>query len=700
MRWRRGSPTTSEATGTETLTTHSDFTSTVRWFQPGEELSVAGRTIRAGFVYGGWSAPGPVEPSLIDTRLPTTAPGQKPVERFSSGTSYSEFSPSYRGAYLDWLARGRTGEVFPAALYLFLMGVERRWSTEGVRCGLEELAGLADECRRIADLYVGVEAAVTWAADLSDAIRLWMDQTPPCDIPVDFTRSSNVRTWTGLRLLSGKRLPLPADWALLLASQHPHGAWLRDFVRHEEFRALFGIRYRETYGEGIRLPSGYPSPYQMSLRNPTLPKEARFRALPFEPQAHVEFAGPEAAAQLDVAVRVKSELQPYLRHKRASAPTNVGLLPEALVDQFGKRETEELVGTIEAALRERTYAHVTWAGILSHWRAPEFQFGIPHRLTNVLRRYGLGFEPHPEHSGRHWLTPEVGVVVFRDHSDATSRVAAVAGVFDLIIPALKEARLPLQTAAAWLFAAAEVSEAEAHRLNARVIWHTRYAASPTFDQTIAREDYPTRRWLHELWSKPIYDGRPLAEIVPEQTYQTHRAGALRIGVDLPPRTFQLVERKERIPVKVVAKAPVSTKPEPDFFIDEAAAEASLQESDRATAYVEGLRRRRDPSLSSRQLTMPKLSSRELAVLSNIISLKPTMRTALDSLCRVENILTLALVERINQISFELTGEPAIEVAGSDIHLEIDVLKTIHEREHTSNDTDCNSDGTDSTANAG
>ncbi len=471
-------------------------------------------------------------------------------------------------------------------------------------------------------------------------------------------------------------------------------------MRHEEFRALFGIRYRETYGEGIRLPSGYPSPYQMSLRNPTLPKEARFRALPFEPQAHVEFAGPEAAAQLDVAVRVKSELQPYLRHKRASAPTNVGLLPEALVDQFGKRETEELVGTIEAALRERTYAHVTWAGILSHWRAPEFQFGIPHRLTNVLRRYGLGFEPHPEHSGRHWLTPEVGVVVFRDHSDATSRVAAVAGVFDLIIPALKEARLPLQTAAAWLFAAAEVSEAEAHRLNARVIWHTRYAASPTFDQTIAREDYPTRRWLHELWSKPIYDGRPLAEIVPEQTYQTHRAGALRIGVDLPPRTFQLVERKERIPVKVVAKAPVSTKPEPDFFIDEAAAEASLQESDRATAYVEGLRRRRDPSLSSRQLTMPKLSSRELAVLSNIISLKPTMRTALDSLCRVENILTLALVERINQISFELTGEPAIEVAGSDIHLEIDVLKTIHEREHTSNDTDCNSDGTDSTANAG
>lgn len=682
------------------MTTHSDVTSTVRWFQPGEEWSVAGRTIRAGFVYGGGSASGSDEPSLIDPRLPTTAPGQKPVERFSSGTSYAEFSSTHRGAYLDWLARGRTGEVFPAALYLFLMGIERRWATEGAGCRLDELAGLADECRRIADLYVGVEAAVTWAADLSDAIRLWMDHTLPCDIPVDFTRSSNVRTWTGLRLLSGKRLPLPADWALLLASQHPHGAWLRDFVRHEESRALFGIRYRETYGEGITLPLGYPAPYQMSLRNPTLPKEARFQALPFEPQTHVEFAGPDATALLDVAIRVKSELQPYLRHKRASAPTNVGLLPEALIDQFGTRETEELVGIIEAALRERTYAHVTWAEILSHWRAPEFQFGIPHRLTNVLRRYGLGFEPHPEYSGRHWLTPEVGVVVFRDHSDATSRAAAVAGVLDLIIPALKEARLPLQTAAEWLFASAEVSEAEAHRLNARVAWHTRHAARPLFDRTIARDDYPTRQWLYELWSKPIYDGRPLAEIVPEQTYQTHRAGALRIGVDLPPRTFRRVERKEHLPTSVVAKAPVLTSTEPDFFIDEVAAEASLQESDRATAYVEGLRRRREPSLSCRQLTTPKLSSRDLAVLSNIISSQPTARPALDSLCRVENIFTLALVERINQISFELTGEPAIEVASGDIHLEIDVLKTIYERENTPNDTDCNSDGTDSAANAG
>jgi hypothetical protein len=90
---------------------------------------------------------------------------------------------------------------------------------------------------------------------------------------------------------------------------------------------------------------------------------------------------------------------------------------------------------------------------------------------------------------------------------------------------------------------------------------------------------------------------------------------------------------------------------------------------------------------------------KLAVLSNIIATQPKTRPALDALCRAENIYMLALVERINQISFELAGEPAIEIA-SDIHLEIDVLKTIHEREHTPDDTDCNSDRTDSTANAG
>lgn len=683
------------------MTTHLHVTNTgtARWFQPGEELSVAGRTISAGFVYGGSRGSGPVEPSLIDLRCPVTATGTKPVERFSGGMSYSEFSSSYRGAYLDWLARGRTGEVFPAAIHLFLMGIERRWAVEGNLCGLEELVGLADECRRIADAYAGVETVATWAADLSDAIRLWMDRIPPSDLPLDVNRASNVRTWTGLRLFSGKRVPLPADWALLLAHQHPHGAWLRDFVRHDEFRALFGIRYRETYGEGITLPVGYPAPYQISVRNPTLPKDVRLLALPFEPQAHVEFAGPDAAALLDVAVRVKSELQPYLRHKRASAPINVGLLPDALIDQFGKHETELLVAFIEAALRERAYAHVTWADILAHWRAPEFQFGIPQRLMNVLKRYGLGFEPHPEYSSRHWLQPEVGVVFFRDHFLVTPRVSAVAGVLDLIIPALKETSLPVQRAAEWLLEAAEVSDAEAHRLSARVIWHGRYNARPSFDRSIAKDDYPTRRWLYELWAKPIYDAGTLAEIVPERTYQTHRAGALRLGVDLPPRTFRHVDRREHIPASVITKPRATTNAEPEFIIDEVAAEASLQESDRATAYVEGLRRRRDPSLSSRRLTGPRLSTRELAVLSNIISSRPTTRPALDSLCRAENIYMLALVESVNQIAFGLTGEPAIEIA-SDIHLEIDVLKTIHEREHPPNDTDSNCDRTDSTANAG
>ena len=682
------------------MTTQSNVTDTgtAHWFQPGEELSVAGRTISAGFVYGGSRGSGPVEPSLIDPRCPVTAAGQRPVERFSGGTSYSEFSPWFRGAYLDWLARGRTGDVFPAALYLFLMGIERRWAAEGNYCGLDELAGLADECRRIADVYVGVEAAATWAADLSDAIRLWMDRTAPSDLPVDFNRGSSVRTWTGLRLFSGLRLPLPAEWALLLAYQHPHGGWLKDFLRHEEFGALFAIRYRETHGEGITLPLGYPAPHKMSLRNPTLPREARFLALPFEPQAHVEFAGPDAAALLDLAVKVRSEVQPYLRHKRASAPPNVGLLPEALIDQFGRRETEELVEHVESALRDHSYAYVTWADILSKWCAPEFQFGIPHRLTNVLTSYGLGFEPHPEYSSRTWLSPEVGVVFFRAHDAPAPRVSAVARVIDLIIPAIKEARLSVSTAAEWLFKSAELSEAEAHRLYARVVWHSRHSVQPSYDQSFARDEYPTRRWLHELWSKPIYDAGPLAEIVPERTYERHRAGALKVGVDLPPRTFRTVERQQRLPPSVLI-APVVITAQPVFFIDEEAAEASLQESDRATAFVEGLRRRRDQSLLGRQRTTPKLSAVELAVLSNIITAQPRTRLALDALCRVENIYMLALVERINQISFELTGEPAIEVA-SDVYLEIDVLKQIREREHTPDDTDCNSHGTHSTANAG
>lgn len=85
-----------------------------RWVAPGEEVEVQGYRLRDGMIYVGRSLPalseyGGTEPALIDTRLRVDQP--RPAlsgEDMPYWPSYSEIAPSSRGAYLDWLASGRS----------------------------------------------------------------------------------------------------------------------------------------------------------------------------------------------------------------------------------------------------------------------------------------------------------------------------------------------------------------------------------------------------------------------------------------------------------------------------------------------------------------------------------------------------------------------------------------------------------------
>jgi len=568
--------------------------------------------------------------------------------------------------------------VFPQALSLFLMGAERRWLVDRVP-DRDELLALSDECRRLADAYMDVEVFADRAADLADAIRLWTEGTPPSQVPVDFARTSNLRARVGLAEIAADHRPIPADWAILLAADHPHGDFIRRLMRHEEFRELFAIRYSQKYGEGLRFPADRPTTsFGLSLQNRSFSDGCL--SLPFRAQANVEYASPQAAAAVEVAKRVESEVKAYLRHKRSSAPINVALLPEELVERFGHVETGQLIHRIEEALATEPFVLISWADILSYWRAPEFQYGIPHRLARVLGRHGLGFEPHPAYSPHSWFAPRSEAIFFRDpdHDAATKRVQAATAIVDAVVPVVRDAALAVKLVADLIGTLAGLSESEFDRLRARVIWHLRFLTSPTYERISAYADVPLIDWLGDFWRNPLFDGRSLVDLVKEETYIEQRSALGRLGVDLPPRLF-----RKPTPTAVAIPSPPRRSPSSpmvsSFQLDEVVVTATLEDSRRATAFVESMGTDTAEPTPPAARSDRRLSESERIALRALVTEQPKSRGDLDVLCRTRNLFTFAFVERINDLAIEWTGEPAVYLEG-EIDLDLSTLNRIIEKE--------------------
>lgn len=655
----------------------SDSSSTVlrdyRWFLPGEPLAVGGRTITCGFLYAG---AGGGEPSLVDLRLPVSGAGQYPRERCFGGESYASLSSSYRGAYLDWLARGRVGRIFQQGLFFFLMGAERRWLEDGV-AGEEELIHLSDECRRLAEVYAEFDVFAGRDADLADAIRLWTDRTPPSHVPVDFQRTSQLRTIIGLREIAAARLPLPWDWALLLGADHPHGRFISKLLAHDEFRELFAIRYAQRFGDGIYLLGGESTPHALHVQNPTL--AGRLYPMLFLPQDSVPHAGEEAAAVVQLANRVEEELRPYFLKKRQSAPINVGLLPEDLLDRFGRDETEQLVARIEEDLARASFIQLSWAEILKYWRSPELQYGIPHRLSRTLAGHGLGFEPHPMYPPRPWLTERSAIIIFRESNfgDARRQLQGATAVADAVMPVVREANVAPQPFLEHLAREAALTEAETVRLHARALWHMTHGSSSTYERCVLFQDLPLVDWLRDAWLAARFDGRCLVDLVGDAVYSHHRPILGRYGIDLPPRRFNSSNRSVPLaPPKKATAVPAVAVPQPSFQLDEAAVAAKLEESMRAAAFVDALGSDQDDEPVS---PVTRLSQSDHAVLRDLIAVRPSSRGALDTLCRTRSIFTLAFVERVNDVAITLTGEAAVQV-DAEVEFDMSTLTTILEME--------------------
>lgn len=237
------------------------------WIPATQEVEVRGRRLR-GLVYVGEGllaadADYLLEPALIDpTLLAPTATPTEPVTRY--WPSYGRLPPNHRGPYLDWLAGPRRPrEAEQAYLFLYYYGLERRllFDAKHDASAAAERGQIVSELQRLrSELTEGQhDSFSSYLKNLLDFVAA-QDQLagireaePPRE-RIDWEVPLTLRLMIGE--VAAAELPLPAELATSWVLTSPE-AWLRTPAQRcpTEFADLFELRYRERFGNGLKLPS-------------------------------------------------------------------------------------------------------------------------------------------------------------------------------------------------------------------------------------------------------------------------------------------------------------------------------------------------------------------------------------------------------------------------------------------------------------
>ena len=229
----------------------------MRWIEPGEVVTVAGRAI-PGMIYlgSGSSRRGPAweDNPYIDPKLRVaTDDADVAGESFSYWPSYGEIPPQARSAYLDWLADGRRDKKYGAGyVFLFFYGLERRFFVDSP-CE-EEKQALVAETERLLRIYGENRSIQGYMGAFLDAARVVLGTEHELEPQFE---SSGYELPIGLRVAIGRMtkqgIPLSADWLLAWYSAHPEYSFRTPARRAQpEFRALFRLIFDERYPKGLK----------------------------------------------------------------------------------------------------------------------------------------------------------------------------------------------------------------------------------------------------------------------------------------------------------------------------------------------------------------------------------------------------------------------------------------------------------------
>jgi uncharacterized tellurite resistance protein B-like protein len=237
-------------------------TSHLQWLKKGEAVEIQGHHLPHGFIYTGKGINGEqhyaVDPSL-------TAKQGNLASSDATGyfSSYSQFSPDKRSLYLKWLAEGAQSATDSSFGMLYFYGIERRL-LDLLQKRVSDPTGdereqLLQEIQRIANLFKNTAGSVTQCCvRLSDfAAAYALDKNTAPELSKEW-----VKTWElpfciryGIGWFMKEHKPIPVEWALRWAYVEPT-IYLRTPATRcpEEFEASFSAAYRNKFGDGLVLP--------------------------------------------------------------------------------------------------------------------------------------------------------------------------------------------------------------------------------------------------------------------------------------------------------------------------------------------------------------------------------------------------------------------------------------------------------------
>ncbi len=684
-----------------------------RYWRGDGHVGVAGVTFPSRLIYLGRglrSVSGfGVEPALIDPGLDVDIRNPDVLGRsMTYWPSYSGMSASARGAYVKWLAGGRTDpSAYIGYVFLYFYGLERRALVDArhVSDAAEDVPVIAEEVRRLLALYPESRSYRGYARDFLGALAFLFPKAGG---------DSNVRSFTGaeplplvFRLLLGLRAsegrPLDSDQALAWYLSSPAATGLRIPVRRlpPQFADLFRTRFMESYPDGFLVP----------------PPRARIGEITYRP-ASASFGGmlrlgssdlPDvtvattALRSIDLlAQRCANDLALFVRHVGQSGPKVAGpsalyFLPVELVkaDPVG-RATIESLGSL---LRGSDFAVVETQKLLSvlGLATPTHRTTVRTSLVRAFdfaERLGYGIEPDPRYGSRLVDGSAVLFAVNGDHvpfdpayASATAIVEAAAAVAlaDGVIDAREWPHLESAIRLSGL------GEAAGRRLRAHLKWLE--AARPrTADlrSRLASLNEARRGLLAEiLIAVAGSDGRIEAREInalkrafaalglsEAQLYSAaHALGAPQVG--------RRDEGEPGAPVVVVPKRDSSTytlppvRPTPPtvdtsgFALNMALVQAKLQDSERVSALLGGVFAEEPEAMAAPEAR--RLDERYRRLLVTLATRPSWTRSEFQDAAAAEGLMPDGAMESINEAAFEIAGAPILD-EGETIEIDSDLLK--------------------------
>jgi len=371
-----------------------------------------------------------IEPALIDPRLRAdVAQRDYSIRRLDYWACYSTATPEARGAYLNWLASGRSDPIADLGyVFLYFYGLERRALADiDESAEQHELNAIVAEVHRLLAIYSHSSSFRAYASSLLAVLgarnlpeRAYANVAPPLLAERELTFNHRF----ALAQVAHHGVPLPADWAFTWLTGSPD-CYLRTPATRcpAEFRRLFIQRYCEKFGPGMKV-----TPNKTRLKVEHNPASRTFSQRSFQVDLGLAdvsvLSGPVKRLQ-EIANACCDELDSYSR-ALGKAPEIAGTF-DAIVElpvavwPDAQREAMGLVhAEVTAAAKPTTMPLANLKRRFAGWTVHSKQ--KMERFSEVLDAHGLGIEPDVRFGGG--VPSDDGAVALFRENPKTRRISA------------------------------------------------------------------------------------------------------------------------------------------------------------------------------------------------------------------------------------------------------------------------------------